>query len=98
MARELRHRAALEAHGETYVRVLAQQDSEVGREAVAYLAELQAESDAAAARLRDAREEDALRLALQANAIATKSVQMAIASALIAAVSAAISVAVLFKG
>ena len=98
MARELRHRAALEAHGETYVRVLAQQDSEVGREAVAYLAELQAESDAAAARLRDAREEEALRLALQANAIATKSVQMAIASALIAAVSAAISVAVLFKG
>lgn len=98
MVRELRHRAAFEAHGDTYVRVLAQQDSEVGREAAAYLAEKQAARDDEAARLRDAREEETLQLAREANAIAARSARIARAAAWVAGLSAAVSVALFFKG
>jgi hypothetical protein len=70
MAREILHRPAFESHGETYVRVLAQQDDEVGRNAVAWLGEQQALRDEASASKRDAREEETLAIAKEANRIA----------------------------
>ncbi len=60
MARDISHRAAFESHGETYVRVLAQKDDEVGRQAIAWLAEQQSLRDEAASAKRDAREEETL--------------------------------------
>lgn len=73
MSRDLSHRSAFEQHGETYVRLLAQREDEVGREAVAWLGEQQTLREDAAAKLRDAREEETLRLAKEANAIAERS-------------------------
>jgi len=73
MTRDLSHRSAFEQHGETYVRLLAQRGDDVGREAVAWLAEQQVLRDEAAAKLRDAREEATLLLVKEANAIAERS-------------------------
>lgn len=72
MARDISHRAAFESHGETYVRVLAQQDDDVGRQAVAWLGEKQSLREDAAASKRDAREEETLAIAKEANRIASE--------------------------
>lgn len=66
MVKDLRHRAAFESMGETMVRVRAQQDDEVGREARALLEERQAARDAESAAKRDAREEETLSIARKA--------------------------------
>jgi hypothetical protein len=66
MARDISHRSAFEKHGETYVRVLAQQDDDIGRQATAWLAEQQSLQDEAAAARRDAREEETLAIARSA--------------------------------
>lgn len=87
MARDISHRAAFESHGETYVRVLAQQDSEVGREAAAWLAEQQALRDKAASAKRDAREEETLSIARKASSRADRANLIAWIAAAIAAVS-----------
>ena len=77
MVRDLSHRAAFEQHGETYVRVLAQKEDSIGREAIAWLGEQQSMRDTEAAKLRDSREEETIRLARQANEIAARSAQSA---------------------
>ena len=63
MVRDLEHRAAFEQQGETYVRVFAQRDDHVGREAKAWLGEKQVEREEAAAAQRDAREKETLAIA-----------------------------------
>ncbi len=73
MTRDLSHRSAFEQHGETYVRLLAQRGDDVGREAMAWLGEQQTLREDTAAKLRDAREEETLRLVKEANAIAERS-------------------------
>jgi len=87
MARDISHRAAFESHGETYVRVLAQNDDEVGREAVAWLAEQQSLRDEAASAKRDAREEETLDIARKASSHADRANLIAWIAAAIAAVS-----------
>lgn len=87
MARDISHRAAFESHGETYVRVLAQQDSEIGREATAWLAEQQSLRDDAASAKRDAREEETLSIARKASSRAGRANLIAWIAATIAAVS-----------
>lgn len=84
MVRDLVHRNAFEQQGETYVRLLAQRQDEVGREAIAWLGEQQVLRDEATAKLRDAREEETLQLARDANAIAERSVAIAERAALTA--------------
>jgi hypothetical protein len=86
--RDLKHRAAFEQHGETYVRVLAKQPDDVGREASAWLEEKQVAREEQAAKQRDTREEETLRIARRANWIAMGSVVVAAASAIIALVAA----------
>jgi len=87
MARDISHRAAFESHGETYVRVLAQQDGEIGREASAWLAEQQALRDDAASAKRDAREEETLSIARKASSRADRANLIAWIAATISAVS-----------
>ncbi|WP_423459975.1 hypothetical protein [Ottowia sp. VDI28] len=77
MTRDLKHRAAFEAAGETYVRVLAQRDDEVGREATAWLGEQQTRREEVLATVRDIREEKTLDLAREANVIAERSMKEA---------------------
>lgn len=88
MPRDLVHRAAFESHGETYTRLLSQQGGDVGAEATAWLAELQTLRDTAAADKRDTREEETLRIAIEAlysakeaNRIAAEDLEAARASA-----------------
>lgn len=88
MARDIEHRAAFESHGETYVRVLAQQGGDIGAQASAWLAEQQALRDEAATSKRDAREEETLAIAKEANDIARSNRHIAIAAAVIAIASA----------
>jgi hypothetical protein len=92
MAREISYRSTFESQGETYVRVLAQQNDDVGRQAVAWLAEQQVLRDEAAASKRDAREEETLSIARsalansrRANLIAIIAIVCATAAAIIAA-------------
>jgi len=80
--RDLSHRAAFESQGETYVRLLAQQNDDVGRQAVAWLGEQQS-----------LREEETLSIAhsalvnsRRANIIAIIAIVCAIAAAIIAAI------------
>ncbi len=87
MARDISHRAAFESHGETYVRVLAQKDDEVGRQAIAWLAEQQSLRDEAASAKRDAREEETLFIARKASSRADHANSIAWIAAAIAAVS-----------
>ena len=87
MARDISHRAAFESHGETYVRVLAQQDDEIGRQAVAWLAEQQSLRDEAASAKRDAREEETLSIARKASSSANRANLIAWIAAVIAALS-----------
>lgn len=89
--RELSHRAAFEQHGETYVRMLAEQSDSVGKEARAWLGEQQALRGEAAAKLRDEREEKTLRLAETANEIAARSAASAEKSMKVARVAAYVS-------
>ena len=91
MSRELKHRAAFDSQGETYVHTLSQKNDEIGREAKAYLAEKQLDRDTAAAQQRDAREKETLQLAHEANAIAARSAASAEKSMQIAVIAAAIS-------
>ncbi|MDH0852319.1 hypothetical protein N5D66_30680 [Delftia tsuruhatensis] len=85
--RDLKHRAAFEQQGETYVRMLAEQTDYVGKEARAWLGEQQVKREEEAAKLRDAREEETLRLARAANEIAARSVKIAWIGAGIAALA-----------
>ena len=87
MAHDISHRAAFESQGETYVRVLAQKDSDVGREATAWLAEQQSLRDEAVASKRDAREEETLSIARKASSRADRANLIAWIAAAIAAVS-----------
>lgn len=89
--RDLKHRAAFEQHGETYVRILAEQTDYVGKEARAWLGEQQAKREEDAAKLRDAREEETLRLARAANEIAARSVKIAWIGAGIAALAVVVT-------
>ena len=88
MSKDLVHRSAFEAQGETYVRKLALQGGEVGVEAAAWLAEQQALRETSSADKRDAREEETLRIAKEAlssakeaNRIASEDLEAARASA-----------------
>jgi hypothetical protein len=92
MPRELMHRAAFESHGETYVRMLAQQGGDVGAEAIAWLAEQQALREAATASKRDAREEETLTLARDANNIARRAERWAMYAAVAAVIALVVSV------
>jgi hypothetical protein len=92
MPRELMHRAAFESHGETYVRMLAQQGGDVGAEAIAWLAEQQALREEAAASKRDAREEETLTLARDANNIARRAERWAMYAAVAAVIALVVSV------
>jgi hypothetical protein len=105
MSRDISHRAAFESHGETYTRVLAQQGGEVGAEAIAWLAEKQALRDAASADKRDAREEETLSIAKEANRIASEArtaafeqARWAKCAAIIAAIAAIIAAAAAIFG
>ena len=98
--RDLSHRFTFEAQNETYVRLLAERDDQVGKEARAFLYEKQIEREEAAAKIRDAREEQTLalakeanihadhanKLALEANKLARLSMYAAIAASLLSAV------------
>lgn len=92
MVRDLLHRAAFENKGETQVRVMAQRQDAIGREAVAWLEEQKALREAEAAKLRDAREEETLQLARQANDIAARSAESAEKSMKAARISIVIAV------
>ena len=92
MARDISHRAAFESHGETYTRVLAQQDDDVGREAVAWLAEQQSLRDEAVAAKRDAREEETLSIAKEANRISSRAEQWAMYAVIAAVIALIISI------
>lgn len=92
MPRELIHRAAFESQGETYVRILAQQGGDIGAEAVAWLAEQQALREEAAAIKRDAREEETLAVAREANGIAKKAERWAMYATIAAVVALVVSV------
>lgn len=81
MVRDISHRAAFESHGETYTRVLAEQNDNVGAEARAWLFEKQLLRDDAAAAKRDAREEETLAIAKHARVIAIVSAIAAIIAA-----------------
>ncbi|KAF1034663.1 MAG: hypothetical protein GAK34_03475 [Delftia tsuruhatensis] len=89
--RDLKYRSAFEQHGETYVRILAEQSDSVGMEARVWLAEQQAKREVDAAKQRDAREEETLRLARTANEIAARSVKIAWIGAGIAAVAVVVT-------
>ncbi len=89
--RDLKHRAYFEAQGETHVRLLAEQAGQMGKEAKAWLGERQAKREEDAAKLRDAREEETLRLARTANEIAARSVKIAWIGAGIAAVAVVVT-------
>lgn len=100
MVRDLKHRAAFEQHGETYVKLLSERDDDVGHEARAYLYEKQTERETEASKSRDAREEQTLALvqeanthaahanalAIEANKLARASMYAAIAASLMSAV------------
>lgn len=86
MERDLKHRAAFDKQGETYVKLLSERDDAVGREARAYLYEKQIEREKEAAKLRDAREVETLKLAREANRIARASMYTAVAAAILSAV------------
>lgn len=92
MARDISHRAAFELHGETYTRVLAQRDDDVGKEATAWLAEQQALRDEAASAKRDAREEETLSIAKEANRIASRAERWAMYAAIAAIIALIISI------
>lgn len=92
MVRDLSHRAAFEQQGETYVRVLAQRQDAIGREAIAWLGEQQSKREEDAAKLRDSREEETLQLARQANEIAARSAESAEKSMKAARISIAIAI------
>lgn len=87
--RDLSHRAAFEQHGETYVRLLAEKEDNVGQEARAYLYEKQVLREQLAAKTRDAREEETLRLARQANRLARTSMYVAVFASLLSAIAGA---------
>jgi hypothetical protein len=72
MARDIEHRTAFESHGETYVRMLAAKGGDIGAQASAWLAEQKSLRDDADAAKRDAREEEALFIAKEANRIASE--------------------------
>lgn len=91
--RDLEHRAAFDAQGETYVRVLAEQNGPIAHQARAWLGEKQVQRDEAAAALRDAREEETLRLARMANDIAERSARSADRSMKISRIAAAVAAA-----
>lgn len=95
MKRDLEHRAAFEQFGETHVRVLAQQNDRVGKEAVAWLQEQEVLRQDAYAKIRDAREEKTLALAKEANEIARHSADSTRKSAVAVARSVKISVVAL---
>lgn len=92
MASDLSHRAAFEKKGETAVRVLAQQNDDVGRQAVAWLAEQQALRDEAAASRRDAREEETLAIARSARRDAKIANMIAVAAIICSAIAAYFSI------
>lgn len=92
MVRDLSHRPAFEQHGETYVRVLAQREDSIGREAVAWLGEQQSKREEEAAKLRDSRESETLQLARQANEIAARSAESAEKSMKAARISIVIAI------
>ncbi len=92
MVREISHRAAFESHGETYTRVLAQQNDDVGRQAIAWLAEQQSIRDAESSAKRDAREEETLLIAKEANRIASRAERWALYAAIAAFIAIIISV------
>jgi hypothetical protein len=90
--RELPHRAAFEQMGETQVRFeCAQRDGEVGKAAVAWLAEQQILRDEAAASKRDAREEETLAIARSALANSRRSNIIAISAIVFATITAIIA-------
>lgn len=88
---DLKNRAYFEEQGETHVRVLAEQAGQMGKEAKAWLSEQQVLREEAAAKLRDAREEETLRLARTANEIAASSVKIAWIGAGIAALAVVVT-------
>lgn len=91
--RDLDHRATFEQHGEAYVRVLAERFDGVGHEARAWLAERQAAREEAAAKLRDAREEETLQLAKAAQEMAERCDQTAKRSMMLARIAVIVSAA-----
>lgn len=92
MARDISHRAAFESQGETYTRVLAQQDDNVGRQATAWLAEQQSLRDEDAASKRDMREAETLEIAKEANRIASRAERWAMYAAIAAVIALIISI------
>lgn len=97
MARDISHRAAFESHGETYTRVLAQQDDDVGRQATAWLAEQQSLRDEAAASKRDLREEETLSIARKALNNSYRANIIAISAIIIAAIATILAAIIGFK-
>lgn len=99
--RPLPHRDVFEKHGETGTRFLfAGKPGEIGRSADAWLAEMQAQRDAECSTRRDAREEETLSIAKEANRIASEARTAAFEqarwakwAAIIATVAAIIAVA-----
>ena len=77
MPKDLVHRAAFESQGEAYVRKLAQQGGDVGSEAVAWLGEQQSLREEVASAKRNAREEETLSIAKEANAFAKEANRLA---------------------
>lgn len=75
--RDLNHRQAFEDQGETYVRKLAEQHKgqEIGHEASAWLGEQEALREDAASLKRDAREEETLEIAKEANRFASSALR-----------------------
>ncbi|RMX08497.1 hypothetical protein D8I35_05315 [Corticibacter populi] len=83
--RDISHRAAFETNSLAHNKLLAERTDQVGREARAYLYEMEVNRQESDAKQRDAREMETLKLARRANMIAIISVVVAVLASIVAA-------------